>query len=140
VAVTAVLIDTNAYTAFKQGKHEAIAIIRRAAQLAFSSTVLGELLGGFAVGTRVEKNRAELRQFLASARVRVLAVDEVTATHYAEVYQHLRSKGQPVPTNDMWIAASALQHGYALFSYDRHFEAIDNLLVGATVRSLQLGA
>jgi predicted nucleic acid-binding protein len=139
VAVTAVLVDTNAYTAFKQGKPEALAVIQRASHLAFNSTVLGELLGGFAIGTRAEKNRTELRQFLASARVRVLAVDEITAIHYAEVYQHLRSKGQPVPTNDMWIAASALQYGYALFSYDRHFEAVDNLLVGTTLRSLHLG-
>jgi tRNA(fMet)-specific endonuclease VapC len=139
VAITAVLIDTNAYSAFKQGKQEAVEVIQSATRLAFNSTVLGELLAGFALGTREDKNRGELRQFLASARVHILTVDEDTAAHYASVYRNLRNKGQPVPTNDMWIAASALQYGYALFSYDRHFQAVDGLLAGATPRELDLG-
>lgn len=133
-----ILLDTNAYAAFKQGNPEAKEIVRRAATLAFNSTVLGELLAGFAVGSREAKNRAELQQFLASARVLVLAVDEATAGYYATIYQSLRHKGRPIPTNDMWIAASAHQHGYALFSYDGHFRNIDGLLVGATAADLLL--
>jgi predicted nucleic acid-binding protein len=93
---------------------------------------LGELLAGFAVGSREAKNRTELQQFLASDRVHILFIDDSTAAYYATVYRLLRSKGRPIPTNDMWIAASALQHGYALFSYDGHFQAIDGLRVGAT--------
>ena len=138
MAVTAILLDTNAYTAFKQGEREATKIIQRAPHLALSSTVLGELLAGFASGTRADKNRAELQQFLASPRIHVLTVDEGTAAYYAVVYRDLRSRGQPIPTNDMWIAASALQHGYALFSYDRHFQAVNGLIVGATPTALLL--
>lgn len=133
-----ILLDTNAYVAFKQGQADAVEIVQRALNLAISSTVLGELLAGFAVGAREAKNRVELQQFLASDRVHILMVDDGTATYYATVYRNLRQKGRPIPTNDMWIAASALQHGYALFSHDGHFRAVDNLLVGATPTDLLL--
>lgn len=106
--MSVILIDTNGYAAFKRGEPAAVEVVQRASHLAFNSVVLGELLGGFAVGSRATRNRAELQQFLASERVRLLRVDEATAEHYATVYQALRSKGRPIPTNDMWIAASAL--------------------------------
>jgi tRNA(fMet)-specific endonuclease VapC len=138
MAMTAIMLDTNAYVAFKQGQPEAVEIVQRAARLALGSTVLGELLAGFAVGSREAKNRAELQQFLASDRVHTLTIDEETAAYYATIYRNLRQKGRPIPTNDMWIAASALQHGYALFSYDEHFQAVDGLLVGATPTDLLL--
>jgi tRNA(fMet)-specific endonuclease VapC len=133
-----ILLDTNAYVAFKQGQPDAVEIVQRATHLALSSIVLGELLAGFAVGSREAKNRTELQQFLASDRVHILLVDDVTAAYYATVYRSLRSKGRPIPTNDMWIAASVLQHGYALFSYDGHFQHVDGLLVGATPTELML--
>jgi len=136
--VNDILLDTNAYAAFKQGQPDAVEIVQRATRLAISSTVLGELLAGFAVGSREVKNRAELQQFLDSDRVHILPVDDGTAAYYATVYRLLRSKGHPIPTNDMWIAASALQHGYALFSYDGHFQYVDGLLVGATPTDLIL--
>src|SRR6266498_5201423 len=138
MAVNDILVDTNAYVAFKRGQPDAMDIVQRATHLALSSTVLGELLAGFAVGSREAKNRTELQQFLASDRVHILLVDDVTAAYYATVYRSLRSKGRPIPTNDMWIAASALQQGYALFSYDGHFQAVDGLLVGATPTDLIL--
>jgi predicted nucleic acid-binding protein len=138
MAVTDILLDTNAYVAFKQGHSEALEIVQRTPRMALSSTVLGELLAGFAVGSREAKNRAELQQFLASDRVHLLTVDDGTAAYYATVYRSLRNKGRPIPTNDMWIAVSALQHGYALFSYDGHFQDVDGLLVGATSIDLML--
>lgn len=136
MALTAVLIDTNAYAAFKQGLPDAVDIIQRAPELVLCSIVIGELLAGFAVGSREAKNRNELQQFLASARVAVVAADEQTAAHYATVYRSLRMKGRPIPTNDLWIAATALQHSCVLFSYDGHFQAVDGLIVGATTTAL----
>jgi predicted nucleic acid-binding protein len=115
-----------------------VEIVQHGPRLALNSTVLGELLAGFAVGSREAKNRTELQQFLASDRVHILLVDDGTAAYYATVYRILRSKGRPIPTNDMWIAASALQYGYALFSYDGHFQYVDGLLVGATSTDLLL--
>ena len=61
MAVNDILLDVNAYAAFKQGQAEAVDIVQRATRLALSSTVLGELLAGFAVGSREAKNHAELQ-------------------------------------------------------------------------------
>lgn len=132
----AILLDTNAYAAFKQGQPEAVEIVRRATRLLINAVVLGELLAGFAAGTREAKNRAELQQFLASPRVTLVGIDDHTADYYAAVYKALRGKGRPIPTNDMWIAATALQHGAALFSVDAHFDQIDGVVVGSTLVDL----
>jgi tRNA(fMet)-specific endonuclease VapC len=59
--VSNVLLDTNGYTAFKQAQPDAVEVFQRAARLALSSVVLGELLAGFAVGSREAQNRAELQ-------------------------------------------------------------------------------
>jgi len=133
--VKPVLLDSNGYTAFKRGEPTAIEIVRRSERLRMSPIVLGELLAGFRFGKRDAVNRRELAEFLASPRVEVLPVDDDTAEHYRAVYGMLRVKGKPIPTNDLWIAASALQHACALFSYDSHFRYVDGLTVGA-----QLGA
>lgn len=58
-----------------------------------------------------------------------MAVDETTAEFYAQVFFELRQKGRPIPSNDLWLAASALQHGLALATYDDHFSAISGLLL-----------
>lgn len=125
-----ILLDTNAYTAFMLGAAEVIEVIAHADKLFLTPIVLGELLGGFAAGTREPKNRAELARFLDSPRVEVLGVTAQTADSYALVYAGLRRKGQPIPTNDLWIAASALEHGAALLTRDAHFSHIDGLRSG----------
>ena len=125
-----ILLDTNAYTAFMLGAAEVIEVIAHADQLFLTPIVLGELLGGFAAGTREPKNRAELARFLDSPRVEVLGVTAQTADSYALVYAGLRRKGQPIPTNDLWIAASALEHGAALLTRDAHFSHIYRLRSG----------
>ena len=125
-----ILLDTNAYTAFMLGAAEVIEVIAHADQLFLTPIVLGELLGGFAAGTREPKNRAELARFLDSPRVEVLVVTAQTADSYALVYAGLRRKGQPIPTNDLWIAASALEHCAALLTRDAHFSHIDGLRSG----------
>jgi len=117
----AILIDTNAYTAFKQGLPDAVAVVQRAPQLLISSIIIGELLAGFAAGSRETQNRDDLDQFLASARVAVVGADERTAVYYATVYRGLRAKGRPIPTNDMWIAATALQYGARTLQFRRSF-------------------
>jgi tRNA(fMet)-specific endonuclease VapC len=133
-----ILIDTNAYTAFKRGLTEAVDIIQRSPQIALPIIVIGELLAGFAAGQREEKNKQELELFLASPRVTFLAIDKQTTEFYASVYASLRSKGQPIPTNDLWIAALALQHGAVLFSFDAHFQHITCLTVDNDATSLGL--
>ena len=130
MALIAVALDTNAYTAFKLGREEARTIVGRADTIGLSAVVAGELLAGFAAGAQDRRNRADFSRFLASPRVQVHAISEVTADYYARVYAALRAKGRPIPTNDLWIAASALEHGQRLYSYDGHFAQIDGLICG----------
>ena len=125
-----ILLDTNAYSAFMLGASEVVEILAQADTLYVNSVVLGELLGGFAVGSREAKNRSELARFLASPRVAVLPLTAITADSYALIHASLRRKGQPIPSNDLWIAASALEHGAALLTRDAHFAHIEVLRSG----------
>lgn len=126
----AILLDTNAYAAFKSGEEEAVEVLRYAETIGVSTIVLGELLSGFAAGNQEASNRRELTGFLESPRAVVLPIDEETAQFYAHVYRGLRRKGKPIPTNDLWIAATALQHGFALFTLDAHFSEVEGIILG----------
>lgn len=127
--MTAVAVDTNAYTAFRKGHPDAVEIFSMADSLIAPTIVLGELRAGFAVGSRAAANERDLTRFLASPRVSIQDVDERVASVYGAVYLQLRLAGRPVPTNDLWIAASALVARVALFTYDGHFGHVDGLLV-----------
>jgi tRNA(fMet)-specific endonuclease VapC len=136
--VKGLLLDTNAYSAFKRGEPEAFEILSHAPLIGLDSIALGELLGGFAGGTKEAWNRQELEAFCSSRRVQRILVDERTAEHYAMISVDLKRKGLPIPTNDMWIAASALRHDLALFTYDGHFQYISGLLIGRTLEDFLL--
>ncbi|MBL8471917.1 MAG: type II toxin-antitoxin system VapC family toxin [Rhodocyclaceae bacterium] len=127
------LVDTNAYAAFMRGEPEIVEVLARCDKLLMCSIVLGELLAGFSTGSREAKNRQELHRFLSSPRVSVLPVTADTADYYALVYAALRRKGRPIPTNDLWIAACALQHSAGVVSLDAHFAHVDGLKTGRTV-------
>lgn len=131
-----ILIDTNAYSAFKRGDDEISSIISHAEIIAMTPIVLGELAAGFALGKKNDQNRAELQQFMQSSRVRLYPVTSDTANFYAHIFKSLRAKGQPIPTNDIWIGALALEHGAVICTHDQHFEAIDGLIAGATLNVL----
>lgn len=124
------LLDTNAYTALMLGDADTLEVLAYAERLLMNSVVLGELLGGFAAGTREASNRAVLAKFLDSPRVELLTLTATTADSYALVYCSLRRKGQPIPSNDLWIAASALEHGAALLTRDAHFAHVEGLRSG----------
>lgn len=122
------LLDTNAYSEFKRG-HEAVAgLVRGASRVLLSAVVLGELLYGFRRGSRYERNRDELRRFLANPYVELIPVGEATADRFARVAEALREKGRPIPTNDIWIAAHALETGAELVSFDQHFVEVDGVV------------
>jgi predicted nucleic acid-binding protein len=125
-----VVLDTNAYVAFKRGDDDVLAVLRRAERLWLPVVVLGELLAGFAAGNREAANREALAAFLESPRVATLPVTDLTADHYALIFADLRRKGRPIPSNDLWIAASTLEQGAALLTLDAHFAAVDGLRTG----------
>lgn len=120
-------IDTNRYVDFMRGVDEAAETVRRATRIALPYVVLAELRAGFACGTRSRKNESNLARFLSRDPVHVLWADEATTHLYARVFSELRRKGTPIPTNDIWIAALAMQHGLPLFTRDAHFRHVGGL-------------
>jgi tRNA(fMet)-specific endonuclease VapC len=122
-------LDTSAYSAFKQGHGGVVSHLRRADEILLPSIVLGELLGGFEAGRQAQRNRGELERFCHSPRVRVVSIGEATAHRYAAIYASLRSRGQPIPTNDLWIAASTMEHGTELITLDRDFTHVPQILL-----------
>jgi tRNA(fMet)-specific endonuclease VapC len=122
-----VLLDTNAYAALFRGNSDVSAIVRRSEEVLFSPVVVGELLFGFRNGTRYEANRRQLDSFVESPFVRVLDLTLVTAERFGRIAASLRKKGRPIPSNDMWIAAQAMETGADLLSFDKHFGEIDGL-------------
>jgi tRNA(fMet)-specific endonuclease VapC len=121
------LLDTNAYTALRRGHDEVVAIVRSSEEVLISAIVAGELLFGFRNGTRFAVNRRDLEAFLGAPRVRLLSVNLTTADRYGTIAMNLRRKGRPLPQNDIWIAAHALEHGADLVSFDGHFSEVDGL-------------
>ena len=121
------LIDTNIYSYALKGDEGVVEVLREADEIGFSAISIGELLSGFQLGGREQKNRKELEQFLDSPRVVVYPVNDGTAEFYAQILNNLRKIGKPVPTNDIWIAAVAFQNGLKLFTKDAHFQAIVGL-------------
>ena len=123
-----VLLDTNAYSMLMRGHEQVAEIVREAEELLFSAVVVGELLYGFRHGTRFEQNAADLRSILNSPYSTLVDVGSVTADRYSRIAATLRAKGCPIPTNDVWIAAHAMETGADLISGDSHFEHIDGIV------------
>ena len=123
------VIDTSAYAAFKRGNLEAVSAMRKADSILLPAIMIGELLAGFEFGNRSEQNRIELDEFQKSLRVRILPITEETAERYAVIYAFLRAKGQPIPTNDLWIAAVTMEHGAELLTADKHFLQLPQIIV-----------
>jgi tRNA(fMet)-specific endonuclease VapC len=124
-----ICLDTSAYSAFKRGHPEAIDALQSAGEIILPSIVLGELLAGFRIGSRDRANRRELETFLASPRVHVAPIDADTAQRYSEILSYLRDRGTPIPTNDIWIGASAMQWGLRLLTSDSHFGRLPQVSV-----------
>ena len=122
-----VALDTNAYSDFLRGVESRVAVVRAAERIHLPLIVIGELRAGFAAGSREMENLATLESFLSRPRVSVLRLDEETTEHYAKIFLRLRNKGVPIPTNDLWIAALAVQHGLDLCTSDAHFREVDGL-------------
>lgn len=123
-----VLLDTSAYSALMNGQAMTAGVVREAEEIFLNAVVIGELLAGFARGQRRQRNERQLSEFLDETRVNVVDVDDDTAVRYAAIHSVLRAAGTPIPTNDMWIAASAMQHGLRLLTLDHHFEKIPQIL------------
>lgn len=115
------MLDTTAISAFFGGRDEIKRHIDRADELFINPVILAELLDGLGTGERESGNSDVLQGLLSSPRVRIAAIDGETSHRYAAILAYLREKGVPVPYNDLWIAASAMQYGLKVLTTDRHF-------------------
>ena len=123
------LLDTSAYVALKRGEGDMLDLVRDSEGIVFSLVVIGELLFGFHDGGRYRKNIADLEEFLRNPRVSQIAITRTTAEHFGRIATHLKRQGTPIPTNDIWIAAQALETGSEVVSRDGHFRYVPGLIV-----------
>lgn len=121
------LLDTNSYTELGKGHPEVSKMTRRAEEILLSVIVVGELVAGFRHGSRLDQNLADLRRFRELPRVTLVPVTFTTADRYSRIYASLRRKGRPIPTNDIWIAAHAMETGADLVSFDPHFGHVEGV-------------
>ena len=129
--MTRLCLDTSAYSNFRRGESQVVEHVDRAEWVGVPSIVIGELRAGFLIGSRTDENIGELEEFLSHSAVEIVPVDEHVAQIYGEIFADLRARGRPLPTNDIWIAASAVRAGATLLTFDMHFREVAR--VGALV-------
>jgi tRNA(fMet)-specific endonuclease VapC len=94
----------------------------------------GELRRGFLLGGGRGPNESEPDAFLDNPVMQVLPVDSETSRQYAEIVAQLRKAGTPIPTTDIWIAATAARNGIAILPCDDHFvriRRVGSVVIGA---------
>jgi predicted nucleic acid-binding protein len=122
-----VALDTNRLTDLFQGDAALAERLGLCDEVWIPLVVLAEIKAGFLGGTERHRNEILLRKLLSKTTVGVLLPDRETAEHYARLFVQLKRAGTPVPDNDLWIAALALQHDLLLITRDKHFKNIPQL-------------
>lgn len=121
------LIDSNRFIDFCAGVPEVIDTFERASLLVVPFTVLAEIRAGGFLARRGEAQVRTLNELLNQPGVRTAHSTDGTTHHYAAIYSQLRRKGTPIPTNDIWIAAIALEHNLVVYTKDAHFDLIPSV-------------
>ncbi len=122
-----ILLDTNVYVAYLRGDEQVLANLGQAENVYMSVFVMGELYSGFRAGGREKENKQILERFLMKSTVSVLEASKETAEIFGLIKDSLKRIGHPIPVNDVWIGAHALETGSVLLTYDRHFSVIPGL-------------
>ncbi|HCC69173.1 MAG TPA: VapC toxin family PIN domain ribonuclease [Nitrospiraceae bacterium] len=123
-----IILDTSGYSAYLRGSTAIRLAIQQTNEIFFNPIIVGELLAGYIIGKSEKKNRAILQKFLSSPRVKIVDIDEETSERYAIIMNYLHTKGTPIPTNDLWIAASAMQHGLMVLTTDNHYLKVPQII------------
>lgn len=121
------LLDTNVAVAVLIGTLGLATHRTAGAELDLNATIVGELCFGAEKFGRVEQNLAAIDRLIT--RCPVIPCDESTGRVYARLRHRLRGKGRPIPENDLWIAATAIEHSLVLVTRDEHFREIDGLMI-----------
>lgn len=122
-----ILLDTNAYTAFLTGDERVLNALTEAETAFLSAIVIGELYAGFCGGNRLKENKVLLARFLQKSNVRVLDVTAETGEVFGQIKNELQKAGTPIPLNDVWLAAQAMETGSVIVSFDAHFDQVSGL-------------
>ena len=119
------ILDTNALSAFVDGDDGVGDVLRRQSRAAIPVIVLGE----FRYGIAESRHQAAYESWLDSQlpHFDILAVTDETTIAYAALRVALKRSGRPIPANDAWIAALALQHRIPILSRDHHFDVVPGL-------------
>jgi tRNA(fMet)-specific endonuclease VapC len=123
-----VALDTNRLTDLFQGDAKLADLLGECDEVWVPLIVLAEIKAGFYGGSQQHRNQNLLQSFLARPTAGILLPDRETGEHYARLFVQLKRAGTPVPDNDLWIAALALQHDLQLITRDKHFTLIPQLL------------
>ena len=127
--MSSLVIDTSLLIKILSGMVKMPPTFAQYDRILLPSIVIGEYRAGL-FNTRIGiENDRKLREYMGRQSVDVVSVTEHTADMYAKVYQALRREGTPIPQHDMWIAASALEHGADLATHDEHFRLVPMLSV-----------
>lgn len=119
------ILDTSALSAFVDGDAGVGKALRLQPRAAIPVIVLGEFRYGIAQSRRRSVYEAWLATHLRDFDV--LPVTDETTVSYAALRIALRQSGRPIPANDAWIAALAMQHQLPVLSRDTHFDAVPGL-------------
>lgn len=123
------LLDTSAYSGFNRGDKRLKDYFSTNNEVLVPLIAIGELRAGFALGTMQEQNEALLQKLLDSPNVSTVTVSDKTTKLFAVIFGQLKLAGTPINTNDMWIAALALEHDCLLVTLDSDFNSVQDLLV-----------
>lgn len=121
------LLDTNRLSDALAEDDEVLSKLELAEAIHVPVIALGEIRSGFQGGSRAAKNEMRLQWFLAQDGISTLSVDGAVSHCYAQIHRALRQQGKPIPTNDLWIAAIAIENGLALYTRDDHFRLVPGL-------------
>ena len=119
------ILDTNALSAWAEGDPAVEASLRSASQLVVPSIVLGEYYFGIRQSPHRHRYEDWLRRYLPLAEI--ATVIQATADAYADIRLELKRRGNPIPPNDVWIAALARQHVLPVLSNDAHFDVVEGI-------------
>ncbi|HXP60937.1 MAG TPA: PIN domain-containing protein, partial [Dongiaceae bacterium] len=101
--------------------------VQACSALFLPQTVLGELYCGAHLSQNPGRHIEKIQTFLAA--VALLSPGLATAEHYGRIRAQLAKAGTPIPENDIWIAALALEHQLPLAARDAHFDLVIRLPV-----------
>ena len=122
-----ILIDSNRFIDFCAGEMKVVDAFEQAALVVVPFIVLAEIRVGAHSIKRGDAQVRILGELLQQPGVRVVHSSDSTTHHYAALYARLRKAGTPIPTNDLWIAALAIEHELLLYSRDAHFDLIPSI-------------